>query len=760
MEYLAHSSKDGAPSQLYSEHVEHVAVEAAANARAAANAADGQLFCCRQNAEALVQCVSDASEYHDLGKLTELNQAVLRGIEEGERLPVNHADAGAAALLKLPDCSGDLAALLVYSHHRGLPDMQKESLYPSTRFRDKKPDIRKRVNAELDELLQLHNSLLKHLPPRGLVGEIQGSQTVFCRMALSCLADADHTDTATHYNKYPRDKSAPPLRAKERRKALDAYISSYTSEGERNQLRREMYWDCRNAGIHENIAACNSPVGSGKTTAVMAHLLSQAIARGARRIFVVLPFTNIITQSVDVYRKALVLPGENPEDVVAEIHHKAEFQDPLSRAYSIQWRAPIIVTTAVAFFETLGSNRPSALRRLHELPGSVIFVDEAHAAMPIKLLPLAWQWMQILADEWSCYWLLASGSLVEFWKIEEIAPKEREVPQIVSPALRDRLSAYEQHRIRFSAFPAPVSCQALYDAIKSAPGPRIVIVNTVQSAAVLAAGLLDSYGSAASPDPMNGKVMHLSTALSAEDRERTVQRIKDRLQDCKEHPTDAERSDWALVATSCVEAGVDFSFHSGFRELSSLLSLLQAAGRVGRNGEYPDAEIKSFKFQEQKWITQNPAVEDARSVLESYFEKGREIGPHLCTGAIRRELSTGEALSRVLMDAEENQNYEEVCQKFKLIPDNTVLVVADESLKQKLRFGQADWREIQRKAIPMRIKRVRELSLQPLTGSKNDCEREKEGNQLYDWNLRYDPFLGVMAGILDVAQSKDGFLDK
>lgn len=65
---------------------------------------------------------------------------------------------------------------------------------------------------------------------------------------------------------------------------------------------------------------------------------------------------------------------------MAELHHRADFEDNDLRYLTALWRAPIIVTTAVGFYETLASNKPAALRRLHELPGSAIFVDEAHAA--------------------------------------------------------------------------------------------------------------------------------------------------------------------------------------------------------------------------------------------------------------------------------------------------------------------------------------------------------------------------------------------
>ena len=748
MEYLAHSARDGVPAQPYVNHVSNVTAGAVANAKAAAYKADGSPNCSRQDAATLVQCVSYAGAYHDLGKLSQDNQELLHEIDGRGILPTNHVDAGAAALLKLPDNAGVVPALLVYSHHRGLPSLMEEYIHEKTFLRDKSPDVRKKVNGELNLLLGVHSSLLELPSLQGRTDGIQGDASAFCRMALSCLADADHTDTAIHYNQYPAKMTAPQLRAEERLAQLDRYVNTrFTVSGERNELRAAMYGECRNALITDRIAACDSPVGSGKTTAVMAHLLRQAIERGARRVFVVLPFTNIISQSVKVYREALALPGENPEEVVAEIHHRADFQDPLFRAYSAQWRAPVVVTTAAAFFETIASNKPSALRRLHELPGSVIFLDEAHAALPVKLLPLAWRWMQSLADEWGCYWLLASGSLVEFWNLPEIAADARPVPQLVPQALRSRLATYEQHRIKLSHFEKPLSCEALYAAIKAAPGPRIVIANTVQTAAVLADGLLGSYGHCADTDPLNGKVMHLSTALCAADRERVIERVKERLDAGKANASpDAPENDWTLVATSCVEAGVDFSFRTGFRELASVLSLLQAAGRVGRNGEYSDAEIWTFKLQEQKWITQNPALQDAQSVLEDYFRKGTEISPHLCTKAIRRELARGTAISTALMAAEKKYNFPEVREKFKVIPDDTVLAIADDALKKKLHYGGASWKEIQRFGISIRRTRASKLRLQELA----------EG--VFDWNLRYDSFLGVMAGVLDELKAESQFL--
>ena len=89
-----------------------------------------------------------------------------------------------------------------------------------------------------------------------------------------------------------------------------------------------------------------------------------------------------------------------------------------------------------------------------------------------------------------------------------------------------------------------------------------------------------------------------------------------------------------------------------------------------------------------------------------------------------------------LLEAENFQQFPLITDKFKVIEDDTVLVVADEKLKDRIRFGHADWREIQRKAVSVGKYRVTSLHL-PLLA---------EG--IYDWNVGYDGFLGIMSGVL------------
>jgi CRISPR-associated endonuclease/helicase Cas3 len=371
---LAHSArrKKGIPQQLYSTHVSSVLEGACDNAAGAAGYSNtfGPI---------LKAAVRHAALFHDLGKLDSANQAVLATTESG-RLPLNHVDAGVAHVLRDPVASPfvqRLAAVIIYAHHQGLPYLIEEGQKLDGCFRDieRQPDGRRlcditdeRLSLYLDE----HRRAIPGLTADDDAGLAEELPPLLVRLALSCLVDADHTDTARNYGN-PTPKNGPPLKAAERLQALDTYVHglAHDKEGwtcdclwlqaldtyvhglaadgtdDNTRLRTEVYAACRNSDTAPSVVECDSPVGSGKTTAVMAHLLQAAIAKGLRRIFVVLPFTNIIKQSVDIYRKCLVLPGERPEEIVAAHHHRAEYADLNTRQFSALWHAPVVVTTAV-----------------------------------------------------------------------------------------------------------------------------------------------------------------------------------------------------------------------------------------------------------------------------------------------------------------------------------------------------------------------------------------------------------------------------
>ncbi len=559
------------------------------------------------------------------------------------------------------------------------------------------------------------------------------------RVLLSCLVDADHTDTARHYGEQPDLHPAKPRWA-ERLAELDRYVAGLSVDtGARTALRSEIYDTCRNASAQEPIWACDSPVGSGKTTAIMSYLLRSALELGLRHIFVVLPFTNIVQQSVDVYRRALTLPGESAEQIVAAHHHQAEFSSAELRFLTVLWDSPIIVTTAVQFFETLGSQQTSRLRKLHQLPGSAVFIDEAHAAMPIHLWPFMWSQIGLLARGWSCRFVLGSGSLQKFWENPRILGegKTETIAQMIPPELRQRSSVFEQARVTYRTRSNALSLAGLCDWVQDTKGSRLVVLNTVQSAAVVAnefrrRGVL---------------TLHLSTALAPIHRKAILRLIRRRL---KTTP----QLDWVLVATSCVEAGVDFSFATAFRERCRASSLVQIGGRVNRHGENSEGVVWDFVVNDPV-LSLHPEFKQTRDVVEAIFQKRMWDGDltELMTYALEQEFKRQSREMKIadLIHSEAVGAYPDVAKLTRLITTDTRLVVIDKVLAAAIEAGEkVDRRALLARSVQLWSTKIGKLALKPIGFGREE---------LYEWCYEYDPkFLGIMAGVLRLNQiDRDGF---
>jgi len=740
--YLAHSAgeKPPVPPQEYSVHTKKVLRRAEENV-------DRLTPYYRGDVAFLREAVRAAAIFHDLGKLDEENQRVLAG-NKAKKLPINHVDAGTAELLEADRVE---SALLVYSHHIGLQSIPEEIAKAELFLRD--PETFDRTKQSLAEYLQKHDQCG--------IDKKRGSSTTLSdwngltrRIALSCLVDADHGDTAENYQKeFP--VSYPHCKWRDRLEKLDQYVNRLHKEGdknERNTLRHKIYQACKEADTTPALYACDSPVGTGKTTAVMAHLLNAAIAKKLRHIIVVLPYTNIIKQSVDVYRKALVLPGEQPEEVIAEHHHQADFQDIEVRQLSTLWKAPIVVTTAVQFFETIAGNHPSKLRKLHELPGSGIFIDETHAAIPTYLWPQTWNWLKELTEKWGCHFVFGSGSLPRFWNLRDLVETPEELPDLVKENVRKEAVELERQRITPERYPSVLDLESLLRLILDAPGPRLVIMNTVQSAAVVADALAKRICSSEkyTIGRQTSSVLHLSTSLAPIDREEIVKVVSARL----DRPNDVYNKDFTLVATSCVEAGVDFSFRSAFRERAGTANLIQVGGRVRRHNEDFQAKLIDFRI-EAPLINRHPAFDLSRQVLERLFDEGK-VGTappaDLVTEAMRRELMSDTSTKHItILRKEEEEDYPAVAQLYRVIADDSILVLVDEELKKRLQNGEkVDAREINRKSVHIWKSKKLKTPAYELEGFPG----------LFAWPAElYDKsFLGYMKGMLPLIQMEsEGF---
>lgn len=601
--------------------------------------------------------------------------------------------------------------------------MDQKTQFPPFRFLKAVADS----DAHIQEYLDLHSQETGSVIEQNSANPIPKLSSMEYRILLSCLVDADYSDTAGE--QFPCPKTCWD----ERLKKLDCYArdlqrNSDDSQSERNQLRSEFYDCCRNAGTTEPLEYCDSPVGTGKTTAVMAHMLKSASKNGLRHIFVVLPYTTIISQTVEILRKVLVLDGENPLEIIAEHHHQADFENMELRHLASTWTAPIIVTTAVQFFETIASNFPSKLRKLHQLPVSEIIIDESHAVLPIKLMPPAWNWITELTSKWGCRFCLCSGTSFKFWENTTFVKiSSSKVYPFLTGELSKKLERFESNRIRLNVLTRDVphfqNISELIYCLTKYHGSRLVVLNTVRSTAFLAMTLQSS----------GHDVLHLSTALTPNDRDVVINEVKRRLD-----PTANYNTDWTLVATSCVECGMDFSFHYGFCELRSLQSYLQLGGRIGRNHEYDDSSLICFTVMADGFGF-NPSFEISKNVFKKQIQSG-QLSALTITNAVSEsfdmECKEMGGLSDEICKHERKKAFVDVAEDFRVIPDNTITVIADPDLSEKLRTGAVvSARELQRSSVNLRKSVIKQLNI-----------KESELPSLTAG--QYDSFLGYMKSLL------------
>ena len=729
MNYLARSKDQGHDQQTYAAHI------LGALKFMKRFAGEAVQYANYLPQDVLLHALFVAVLFHDLGKLDCLNQEALKGGPK-KRLPVFHEDAGAAYWLT-NETPCFVAAVLIYSHHRGLTNFPVEFDRGEMAFRFADTERKKgfsQTQNNLAKYIQRHFEVLKNI--KIIIPDLSiPTNALDWRILLSVIVDSDHSNAAQHCSQYIDYILPGEARWAERLQKLDEKIFAKASEPcskkerKRNLLRTKMYECCRNSGVKERIVQCEAPVGSGKTSAVLAYLLNQAVQvkDTPRRLLVVVPFTSLICQIIDDLRDWIVLDGENPEEVVVGHYHTAEYSSDRAKHLSVLWRARIIVTTSVQFFETLASSRTPSLRKLHALPGSLVFIDEFHATLPLKLWPVAWQWIKALAGNWGCRFALSSGSIAEVWNISET--NTQTIPSLISSEISDELFALEQNRIEYVLLQKPLDIMGLSDVIKSkGQWPKMVIMNTVQNAAILARQLKDNEAI---------DVIHLSTALTPRHRKREVEKIKKRLKNTND-------TQWILVATSCVEAGMNFSFRTGFREAFSVSSTLQPAGRINRHFSENDAVLYVFTTTGSAF-NKHPAA-DTFTLFEcfdkNWFEKKNPSELMHSTMMSQWHNRVDRNLVEQMRRDERQRNFELINQNFKVIEADTRTVLISNSIREEIEnYGKVSWQEIQKNSVQLWGSKITKLALQEI----RDTGIYYINEDLYDAEL-----LGIMKYILGV----------
>lgn len=502
--------------------------------------------------------------FHDFGK----NDPDFERVLLNETIRVDHSTAGGALLMERGPIRAisEMLGQAILGHHAGLPDTRGPdgSLHSRIdRFRGRDPiPAAVTAAAQVDFAPVLPELSAKIRQDKALGGF---DLSVAGRMVFSCLVDADFRDTEAYYDRIDqrqRDRDWPALadRLPELRRLYDARMAGFSVTRDLDRLRARVLAHVRGrASESPGLFTLTVPTGGGKTLASLGFALDHAAQHGHRRIIYAIPYTSVIDQTAKIFRDLL-------GDLVLE-HHSAideERSDPgggraKMRLAMEDWAAPIVVTTNVQLFESLFAARPSRCRKLHNIAGSVIVLDEAQC-LPRPLLIPTLRMIETLATHYGCTIVLCTATQPAFdsrqLKAGGLALAGREL----APDPEGLAGELRRARIVQGG---EMDDDALVAALADTP-QGLVIVNSRRHA-------LELFETAQRAG-LEG-LIHLTTRQYAAHRRRIIAEVRARL--LAEMPC-------RLIATSLIEAGIDLDFPKGWRAEAGLDSLVQAAGRINR----------------------------------------------------------------------------------------------------------------------------------------------------------------------------------
>ena len=517
---------------------------------------------------------------HDLGKYRLAFQQNRLGWNSETEQPgtfeekaVPHSDAGAKVMQAILDSNredGNELPFVIANHHGRLRDVDAlESRLDDTDL----DEVRALLGLAMQDTPELADLLNAELPDLPLEGT---GRAFLIRFLLGALVDADRLDTEGHGS-----PSKAKLRDHHRanQEEMSLLLARLEAEQDRktaqdaadpqpiNVLRREMYASAlEHAPLAPGFFRLTMPTGGGKTLTSLAFALSHAQQHGLRRVIYAVPFTTIIDQTARVFRA--VLEGEGEFKVLEhhsnlEVPERKEGQERQTSAPDLateNWDAPVIVTTTVRLFqETLYGTRTAQLRRLHNVSGSVIVLDEAQS-LPAHLLQPTLDALQFLVQFAGCSVVLCTATqpaLDERLGFPALANIRDLVPEAghYFDALR---------RVDYDFRTADPTAWADLATELSTLAQVLCIVNTRQHAHDLYALLGD--------DEAN---FHLSTSMCPAHRKRELETIRTRLN---------QGRPCRVVSTQLIEAGVDVDFPRVYRAMGPLEAIVQAAGTATAKG--------------------------------------------------------------------------------------------------------------------------------------------------------------------------------
>lgn len=596
--------------------------------------------------------------FHDLGKF---NPAWQRYLADSTVNPTlrgtgpEHKLAG--ALLASRHALLQPFSLAIAGHHGGLPaltDFKNRRLTDEQDLQVAEESLRLARLAQLD----LDPDVAEVIPAAVLAGGARAAEH-FVRMVFSALVDADFLDTEWHFDTaraMGRSQTTVEMQTLLQDLIADQETRFAGASGRVAEARREIFEASRRAAeLPPGVFRLTVPTGGGKTRAGLAFALEHAVRHGHRRVIVAVPFLSITEQTAEVYRD--LFPGEG-----TVLEHHSAFQEnghegdltrhvTWSRLAAENWDAPLVVTTTVQLLESLFGHRPSRTRKLHNIAGSVVVLDEVQS-LPVPLLTPTLEMLHDLTKYYGVTVVLSTATQPRF----EVLPAFAAVA--AHEIVPDPGRFYEAlERVTYESRTAR---RQTWDEIADWLGGEhqaLAIVNTKADALALL-DALEAKGVAGA--------LHLSTLLCGAHRRDTIEAISRRLKT-------NERC--LVVSTQVVEAGVDLDFPAVYRAIGPLDAIIQAAGRCNREGHLDRGRVVIFDPAEggMPGGAYRTATDQARPFLgNGYVDLD---SPQTVEAFYHRFLALPDTDARDIQSLRARFDYPAVAQRYRLIDDDTEAIV-------------------------------------------------------------------------------------
>jgi CRISPR/Cas system-associated endonuclease/helicase Cas3 len=289
----------------------------------------------------------------------------------------------------------------------------------------------------------------------------------------------------------------------------------------------------------------------------------------------------------------------------------------------------------------------------------------------------------------------------------------------------------------------------------------LCIVNLKRHAADLIASLRER-----GIDEQHG-LLHLSTNMCPAHREEVLQEVGTKLK---------QGLPIRLIATQCVEAGVDLDFPIVYRAMAPLDAIAQAAGRCNRHGRGPQGQVIVFKPQDDR-KPYPPGYGEAVDATESFLNclstqanlDTTEIlgNPKQLRNYYRRfycltgKDTTESDGERPLLDAIRSGDFRDVASRYRLIQQDSIRVLAPyksdvfKQLRDEIEgvehFTLDFIRDWIRRASPHAVNLFRPKDNEPITSYLQPVQfshRRTVETWEADWfytlpDVKYDPLLGI-----------------